>query len=668
MARRHAAATMVALTLLLLPARVAVGLVNPSLQPEHLFERYEMVLCMRIASVDKEARTAVMAVTEVCKGEFAAKRVTITASDKAVEYAFEVLAKEGTTVVAFAGQKRQQRKDNVIFYPGGAGRWQLGLMNEKDRSRWQWTEDIDPSEDERMFGTFNGASERLADMMVDKKHGHYFFPSVPFARFKQELVVGRFDKRIRGVALYDLNGDGRLDIYACSDGGDRAYLQTADLKFTDTTAGLGLEGLRSPSVSVADVDADGLPDILAGGVICLAAEREGKRSYRASDLLPQRPGRHIKCAAFAEINGDGYPDIVVSETDGGLHVYLNGGAKGGSFADATAAAGMDRKACGAGLTGFFAVGDVNGDGRTDLFYSVGKGLLLVQDAKGRFEPFEHDLEFDFTTGGEAQGLTGAGCFAPLWRTDSADLVFSNENNVCWAGLLRGKLTDLTPYGNEIWEGANGLLGTIAEDLNADGRVDAYSVNRQVFRNKIHTNRGYGSFMTPLNYKKDVFQGQAHHHGAWGVAAGDANGDGANDLLLGGADGSLVLIVNDCLAGRQRKEHPTSQEQVLQRTRILTARVGGKVGVLGATVSLADAQGRVIGLRRIGANVCTGCRGPDAVNLAVREPGPCVLTVRFSDGFVRRWKVDVSAVPHTVMEASREAESRQSAPASGSKGP
>jgi hypothetical protein len=652
MARRITSVAVAAMALLAVTPD-ASGLVNPSLQPLHLFERCDSVLCMKIVSVDAKAHRAVMEVTEVCKGKFAAKKVTLTADDEGVEDAFEVLARKGTTVVAFAGQTHRRRANDVLFYPGGEGRWQRAQMNDSHPSRWQWTEDIDPFEDERMLGTFNGASERLADMMVDKKHGRYFFPPVPFMRFGQELVIARFEKRIRGVALYDLNGDGRLDVYACSDGGDRAFLQTADLKFTDSTKALGLGGLRSPSVSMADVNADGLPDILAGALIRLAVEADGKRRFRASDLLPARAAADLKSASFAEINGDGYPDVVVSRAAGGLHLYLNGGAKGGRFADATAAAGLDKKACGAGLTGFFTVGDANGDGRTDLFYSAGKGLLLVQDAKGRFHPFEHHLEFDFTTGGQAEGLTGAGCVAPLWRPHSADIVFPNENNVCWAGLMGGKLTDLTPYGNEIWEGANGLIATIAEDLNADGRVDIYSVNRQVFRNKIHTNRGYGSFMTPLNYSKGIFQGQAHFRGGWGAAAGDANGDGANDLLLGGADGALVLIVNDCLAARKPKKHPTSQERVLQRTRLLTVRVRGKVGVLGATVSLADASGRVVARRVLGANVATGCRGPDAVNFAVREPGALVLTVRFSDGCERTWTIDSLKEMHSAIRAQRE---------------
>jgi hypothetical protein len=39
-------------------------------------------------------------------------------------------------------------------------------------------------------------------------------------------------------------------------------------------------------------------------------------------------------------------------------------------------------------------------------------------------------------------------------------------------------------------------------------------------------------------------------------------------------------------------------------------------------------------RTVGTQVLTGCRGPDTVNLAVREPGDYTLRVRFADGTVK----------------------------------
>jgi hypothetical protein len=32
--------------------------------------------------------------------------------------------------------------------------------------------------------------------------------------------------------------------------------------------------------------------------------------FRRADLMPPSPGENVKCAAFVEINGDGWPDVL----------------------------------------------------------------------------------------------------------------------------------------------------------------------------------------------------------------------------------------------------------------------------------------------------------------------------------------------------------------------
>ena len=639
-----------ALAVMLVTSRSALALINPGLQPSDLYDRYDVVLTLKVTAADADKQTAQLKVIQVCKGDFAPRKIELAASEETKE-AFELFAQPNAVVVAYVGQKDRKKPDGLLFYPECGGRWQMGAKDPKDPALWQWTRDIDPAvEGEGMAGTFNGASERLAEMMADRALDQYYFPAIPTMQFGDDLVIDRRKEPIRGVALYDIDGDGKLDVYACCDGGNRVYLQTGRLKFTDATEKRGLTGIKSMSCGFADVTGSGRADLLVDGVIYLDGA-EGR--FSKSELLPAAASHNVKCSTFADINGDGYPDVVISRTDGGLHVYLNPGAKGGAFTDATVALGLDRKECGAALSGFFAPGDFNGDGRTDLFYAVRMGLLLVQGADGRFTPLSHDPEFDFTTDDKADAKTGACCFAPLWRPDRLDLVATGQYRLQWMGELGGELRDLMPYGNEIWEGTEAMLPVIAEDLNADGNVDLYAGSGVAARNAIYGNRGYGSFTTPVLHKRGLFPGEAHRRGAWGLAAGDAKGDGTNDLLLGGIDGSLVLIPNNVMAERKPVENPTSVQRVLERTKILTVHVRGKVGVLGAIVTLADDKGHVVGLRMIGSNVATGCRGPDTVNLAARQPGAYTLSVRFSDGHVRKWPVDLTKEPHVTMTAARE---------------
>ena len=124
------------------------------------------------------------------------------------------------------------------------------------------------------------------------------------------------------------------------------------------------------------------------------------------------------------------------------------------------------------------------------------------------------------------------------------------------------------------------------------------------------------------------------------------------MLLGNTRGHLFLIVNDTLAARKPVEHPTDDIARLLKVKLLTVRVTGKLGVLGARVTVTDKDKRIVGRRDIGSNVAVGCRGPDTVTFAVRNGGACKVAVRYSDGLQRSWRVDLAAKARTTLTATR----------------
>lgn len=652
------------LALILLIAAIspaAFALVNPALQPNEIGQRYKTIVAGMIIKIDDTTRTITLKVDQLIMGDYKAAELTVQIPKKdpaAVDpsgggggKATDLLAavSEGEAVVLYLSSKsRSKQKGEGLLYHGRE--WHEIEAEGTDPAKLTWKSALG----DRMWGTFNGDAGQLARMMADSLRKQAFFPSVPFTRFSPERIIGTWEGPLRGVAFADLDGDGKLDLIATSELGCRVYLQTGALEFTDRTEPLGLSGLKARSISVASVDGNGREDLLLGGR--LLVNNNGR--FTESDRLPVEAQKAVKISAFIDLNADGWPDVLVSREAGGLAAWLNPGAKGGPFIEATARLGLDKPQAGAGKTGFVIPGDWNGDGRTDLFYAADKGYLLIQNPKGGFEPEKVTVDLSFRVSeNDDPGLTGAGCFAPLWTETSTDLALPGDTGLTLINNRDGKQVDVAGAGNEVHLTRSGQLATLVEDLNMDGYMDLFTMTRgKQSRNILHTNRGYGSYMVDDLYNKDeFFPAESYNTGQWGAAVGDVNGDGAVDLLLGGMDGKLRLLLNDTLSTRAPKENALYRDQVLSQTAIVALDLPPERGVVGARVEVAGTVGKLIAWRRIGDAVLTGCSGAHQTRIAIRQPQAVKVTIRWSDG--------VTAAKDVILELGKVAKVSMPRPAS-----
>ena len=212
------------------------------------------------------------------------------------------------------------------------------------------------------------------------------------------------------LAVADFNRDGRDDLVVACLGYPGSYPGNL-LLFVNPSSGsiaqpLLPPGLSPSSVGVADLNADGRPDIVAtsgdGTVSILLGRGDGffEPETRAS------AGQGTSSLGIGDFNRDGKPDLAVSSyLSHDISVMLGGGD--GSFGDRTILPAF-------GQPGRLMVVDADGDRRLDLL-AVGSPLGAVSVFRGRGDgTFESHIGFARP---QAGGALGFGDFNADRRTD-----------------------------------------------------------------------------------------------------------------------------------------------------------------------------------------------------------------------------------------------------------
>jgi enediyne biosynthesis protein E4 len=120
-----------------------------------------------------------------------------------------------------------------------------------------------------------------------------------------------------GVAVGDINGNGFIDIYFASlEGPNKLYKNLGNFRFQDITeeAGISHEGYNSTGVVFADINGNGFLDLLVSslseGNTLYINDGEGSFSKKENSGLAESRGAHT--ITLGDINGNGYLDLYIA--------------------------------------------------------------------------------------------------------------------------------------------------------------------------------------------------------------------------------------------------------------------------------------------------------------------------------------------------------------------
>jgi hypothetical protein len=257
----------------------------------------------------------------------------------------------------------------------------------------------------------------------------------------------------------------------------------------------------------------------------------------------------------------------------------------------------------------------------------GPGLILEQ-REGRFAPVPLGMEASYDFGGAAFGdLVTPGVSAIFVAVPGEHMVFEYRDDAF--------PFDLLPSGNELRETNPSMFLPVIEDLNMDGYPDVFVASGEEGGSYYYiANRGYGSFMMSDKYGSNLFPKPEASATTTAMSLGDFNRDGATDVLLGTAEGSLILLVNETLAERPAEVDPRAgrsetQKQVQAKIVRFLPPLRGQMP--GALLEIRDEQKQLVFSKPVVGLVGSGSQSAPEVLAVLREPGRYTVSIRLPNG-------------------------------------
>ena len=330
------------------------------------------------------------------------------------------------------------------------------------------------------------------------------------------------------VAVGDLNRDGNLDFVAANFESVSVYLGNGDGTFQPPAT----IPLRSSvgSVALADLRHKGILDLVVidgFGIEVLLGNGNGTFQAPVTYTVAANFPAHVE---IADVNNDGFPDLIALGTRGMVNVWLNNGD--GTFGTPSTVTLPGNESPTA-----LAVGDFHHTGFLDILLAASRsecdpkyGCTIVSSSLNVFKG-NGDGTFQAPVRQDVLRLASPPSFLRVGDFNGdglPDLVFGAHillNN--GDGTFRDAGTFNT---------GSRIVNVALADVNLDGNLDIIAVNA-IDTISVLLGNGDGTFQPAVNYAVGPLPS--------GIAAGDFNGDNFPDLITAneGGRGSFTLLLN-----------------------------------------------------------------------------------------------------------------------------
>jgi hypothetical protein len=410
----------------------------------------------------------------------------------------------------------------------------------------------------------------------------------------------------RAGYFIDLDADGWKDFISVQEQLVEVFLSDREGQFIEATSVTNLNNQRSTySMAAADYDLDGDVDLFFSHWRGLHIVGESLTEYlwqndaghltdvsdrvmiRAApaDGVQNRVIEFSYTPSFADIDDDGYPDILLASDGGNSQVLRNTG--GHSFVDATTDVISDRNGMGG------TVADYDRDGDLDWFVSS-----------------IHDLDG-----------TGEG-------TDTGNRLYRNEDGL-------GNFVDVTDQAG-VRDGDWGW-GSCFADFDNDGFVDLFLTNGMPESGDRYANDPSRLFMSNGDgtfFERAARSGISHTAQGRGIVCADYDGDGRVDIMIANNGRAPTVYQN-----RTVNDHHYLQVRLVGRP--------GNQDAIGARVTVELASGTQLQEVQLGTWYLS--QGPTTLHFGLgSEDSVTAVEIRWPDASLTRSRFDDIAADTTIV--------------------